>query len=55
VPGRVPVQLPQHRLMTAVQAIKIADSHRTALVAGMQIVESSYQSHRAGTGENTGL
>jgi len=50
------MQLPQYRLMAPVQAIKIANGYRPALMARMQIVESSYQSHRrAGTGENTGL
>jgi hypothetical protein len=47
--------LPQHRLMTTVQTIKIANGHRPTLMARMQIMESSYQSHCAGTGENTGL
>jgi hypothetical protein len=42
------VQLPNDRLMPPMQSIEIADGHRTAVVVGLQIVKSSYQSHQAG-------
>jgi len=38
--------VPQHRLVAAMQTIKIADSQGTSQLGMMQIVQSSYQSHR---------
>ena len=44
--SRVFVQMPQDRPVPTMQAIEVTDGQRTAPMAGIQIVESSYQSHR---------
>jgi hypothetical protein len=41
------MQLPQHCLVSAVQAIEVTDGDGPTLLAVRQIVKSSYQSHRA--------